>query len=493
MSGRCSTFVAYNLKPKSNMYTLGFDIGTSSVKACVLNAETGQVAGLAQWPETEAPLISLQPGWAEQKPEDWWERVVKATQLAIKAAGNVGDQIAAVGIGYQMHGLVCVDEELQAQRPSIIWCDSRAVPYGQQMARQLGRDYCDHHLLGSPAGFTAAKWAWVKDNEPELAAKTKYIMLPGDYAALRLTGKPTTTIPGLSEGMMWDFAEGKPATIAEHTPEIVPTFGNQGTLTAEAAAALGVPAGIPVTYRAGDQPNNAYSLDVMNPGEVAATAGTSGVVYGVTDRLEGDLQNRINAFAHVNYTTEQPRLGLLLCVNGTGILNAWVRRNILPDLSYPQMNDLCDTVAPGADGLVMVPFGNGAERLMGNRDLGCSMHCLRFNTHTKAHMARAAQEGIVFALIRGMEVMGDIKHIRAAKANMFLNPIFTRTLANVTGAEITLLEADGSVGAARGAAEGLGIATPTPAVVGNIQPQDEAARKPYIDAYQRWTEIVDKL
>lgn len=490
-------------------YLLGFDVGSSSVKASLVDAETGKVAADTHFPEAEAPIMAVKAGWAEQDPAMWWENAKLALKSIMAETGAKGDDIAAIGISYQMHGLVCVDKEQNVLRPSIIWCDSRAVPYGEKAFEELGAERCLSHLLNSPGNFTLAKLAWVKDNEPELFAKIHKAMLPGDYIAMKLSGEINTTISGLSEGIAWDFKEKKPAKFLldyfgfseDLLPDIVPTFSVQSTVSAEAAKELGLKEGTPISYRAGDQPNNAVSLNVFNPGEIASTAGTSGVVYGVLGNVNYDKKSRVNTFAHVNYTTDEDRLGVLLCINGTGILNAWVHRNIVPNLSYPEMNDVASTVPVGADGVTVIPFGNGAERVLENKEVNCSIHGLNFNKHNRAHIIRAAQEGIVFSFCYGMEIMEkmgmDIHKIHAGHANMFLSPLFCNTLASVSGATIELYDTDGAAGAAKGAGIGCGLykdhdeAFASLKQLGVITP-DEANREQYLEAYNRWKDILAK-
>ena len=432
----------------SNRYLLGFDVGSSSVKASLVNADTGKCVATAFYPEKEAPIMAVKAGWAEQDPQMWWDNAKLSLKKIMADAQVKGEDIKAIGISYQMHGLVCVDKNLQALRPSIIWCDSRAVPYGEKAFRDLGAEQCLGHLLNSPGNFTAAKLAWVKENEPDIYEKIYKVMLPGDYIAMRLSGVANTTVSGLSEGMLWDFKNNRVADFLTKyygfdesiISDIVPTFSIQSEVSAEAAAETGLKAGTPITYRAGDQPNNALSLNVFNPGEIASTAGTSGVVYGVLGNVNYDKKSRVNTFAHVNHTEEQTRLGVLLCINGTGILNAWVHRNITPEVGYAEMNDLAATVPIGSEGVTVIPFGNGAERVLENKEIGCSFNGVNFNKHNRAHLVRAAQEGIVFSFCYGMEIMQqmgmDIHKIHAGKANMFLSPLFRDTLAGVSGATI---------------------------------------------------------
>lgn len=487
----------------AKQYLLGFDVGSSSVKASLVDAETGQMAATAFFPEKEAPIKAVKAGWAEQDPEMWWMNAKLSLKKIMADAGATGEDIKAIGISYQMHGLVCVDKNHNALRDSIIWCDSRAVPYGDKAFNDLGSEKCLGHLLNSPGNFTAAKLAWVKENEPEVFDKIYKVMLPGDYIAMKLSGEINTTISGLSEGMMWDFKEKRPAKFLfdyfgfseDVIAPIVPTFAVQSEVSAAAAAETGLKEGTPISYRAGDQPNNALSLNVFNPGEIASTAGTSGVVYGVLGEVNYDSKSRVNTFAHVNYTTELDRLGVLLCINGTGILNAWVHRNITPDLSYAEMNDLAAQAPIGADGVTISPFGNGAERVLENREVGCQIKGVNFNKHNRAHIVRAAQEGIVFSFCYGMEIMRqmgmDIKKIHAGKANMFLSPLFRDTLASTSGAMIELLETDGSVGAAKGAGIGCGMykdnveAFSTLKKIAVIEPDNTKAQQ-YKDAYEKW-------
>ena len=487
---------------KHRRYLLGYDIGSSSVKASLVDADSGQCVSSAFYPKKEAPIKALQPGWAEQSPDDWWQYLKEATADVMKESGAEKSEVCAIGISYQMHGLVCIDKNLRPLRDSIIWCDSRAVPYGQRAFMELGNEHCLSHLLNSPGNFTASKLAWVRENEPDTFNKIYKVMLPGDYIACRLSGTPATTISGLSEGMMWNFKENQPAQFlldyydipSSMLADIVPTFGVQGEVCGKAAQELGLAEGPPITYRAGDQPNNALSLNVFEPGEAATTAGTSGVVYGVLDRVAYDPKSRVNTFAHVNHQPST-RLGVLLCINGTGILNSWMHRNVAPTLSYAEMNDLAAQAPIGADGLSILPFGNGAERVLCDKKVGASIHGIDFNRHSQAHLLHAAQEGIVFSFAYGMQVMSDmgleLKTIRAGKANMFLSPIFRTTLASITGATIELCDTDGSIGAARGAGIGAGIyrdhneAFSSLKILQTIEP-DTANREAYREAYNRW-------
>lgn len=488
-------------------YLLGFDVGSSSVKASLVDVESGEIASSAFYPEKEAPIMAVKAGWAEQDPQMWWENAKLSLKKVMNETGAKGEDILAIGISYQMHGLVCVDKAHKVLRPSIIWCDSRAVPYGERAFRDLGAELCLGHLLNSPGNFTAAKLAWVKENEPALFDRIDKIMLPGDYIAMKLSGEVKTTISGLSEGMLWDFKTKKPAKFLldyfgfdeNMLADVVPTFAIQSVVSKEAAAELGLKEGTPISYRAGDQPNNAVSLNVFNPGEIASTAGTSGVVYGVLGDVNYDTKSRVNTFAHANYTTELDRLGVLLCINGTGILNAWVHRNITPNMGYAEMNDMAAGVPIGSEGVKIIPFGNGAERVLENREVGCSVHGLNFNNHNQAHLVRAAQEGIVFSFCYGMEIMQnmgmELNKIHAGRANMFLSPLFRDTLAGVSGATIELYETDGSVGAAKGAGIGAGIykdnneAFATLKKLAVIEP-DEKKRDEYLNAYAEWKTIL---
>lgn len=491
------------------MYLLGIDVGSSSVKASLVNAETGKCASSAFFPKSEAKIIAVRPGWAEQEPQSWWDYMKQSIAAVMSEAGAKATDVAAIGISYQMHGLVCVDKDLNALRPAIIWCDSRAVEIGQRAFDHIGHEKCLSHMLNSPGNFTASKLKWVKDNEPDIFAKIYKVMLPGDYIAMRMTGEIRTTVSGLSEGIMWDFnTESVARTLLDHyeipeemVADICPTFGEQGRMSRQAAEELGLAAGTPVTYRAGDQPNNALSLNVFNPGEIASTAGTSGVVYGVNGVVNYDPLSRVNTFAHVNHSAEAARLGILLCVNGTGILNSWLKRNVMPDVSYADMNDIAAKAPIGAEGLSVLPFGNGAERMLENKEIGCQIQGLNFNVHNRSHLARAVQEGIVFSFQYGIEIMKkmgmEVSKIHAGNANMFLSPLFRNTLASVSGATIELYDTDGSVGAAKGAGMGAGIykshdeAFASLERVAVIEP-DSANAAQYQEAYALWKARLEK-
>lgn len=488
------------------MYLLGYDIGSSSVKASLVNAETGRTIASDFYPKTEAEIIAVKPGWAEQRPQQWWDCLKHATESILAIAKIDPKEIKAIGISYQMHGLVMVDKYKVPLRPAIIWCDSRGVPYGEKAFGALGEEKCLSHILNSPGNFTATKLAWVKENEPAVFDKIDKIMLPGDYIAMRLTDRICTTVSGLSEMMLWDFKEGKVADFLmeyfgfseDIIPEIVPTFSIQGRVTAEAAAELGLAEGTPVSYRAGDQPNNALSLNVFNPGEIASTAGTSGVVYGVLGEVNYDTKSRVNTFAHVNHSNDATRLGVLLCINGTGILNSWSKRTVAPEgISYAEMNDVAAKAPIGAEGVSVIPFGNGAERVLQNKEVNCSIHGVNFLTHNKSHILRAAQEGIVFSFMYGMEIMEQmgmpINKIHAGHANMFLSPLFRNTLAGVSGATIELYDTDGSVGAAKGAGMGAGIYRDNNEAFASLEKIEiiepsQADRHAYRDAYELWKE-----
>ena len=493
------------------MYTLGFDLGSSSVKAALVEAATGKVLARVTAPSTEMSMDAPEPGWAEQNPEDWYRYAREATQDILARTQVQGKDIKAVGIGYQMHGLVLVDDQHEVVRPSIIWCDGRAVTTGERAFTAIGAATCLGHCLNSPGNFTAAKLKWVADNEPDNYARAKYAMLPGDYLALRLTGQPTTTVTGLSEGVFWDFKENSIAQLvldemqlnADLLPPRVPAVGPQGELTAEAASAFGLAAGTVVGYRAGDQPNNALSLNVLAPGEVAATGGTSGVVYGVTDQLAYDPGQRVNSFAHVNHADGSPRIGVLLCINGAGILHRWVK-NLLGGeaLGYGEMETLAAGVPAGCDGLHFLPFGNGPERMLGNKNIGAHLLGLDLNRHDRAHVVRAGLEGIAFAFVYGMRVMKDLgvdlSTIRVGNDNLFQSQVFATTIATLTGATIEIHNTTGAVGAALAAGVSVGLAPDLSTAVGRqevlAQVGPGADGEALTKAYDRWAKsLADRL
>lgn len=492
------------------MYLLGYDIGSSSIKAALVDANTGEQLAVAQQPKVEMEMIAEQPGWAEQQPEDWWKHVCKATQELLHTTDIAASDIKGIGIAYQMHGLVMLDRHGDAIRPSLIWCDSRAVDIGNEAFATLGEEKCLSHLLNSPGNFTASKLRWVQLHEPESYAACDKIMLPGDFIAYKLSGEINTTISGLSEGMMWDFKERKAASLVlDHydiddqlLPDIKDTFSVQGRVSAKASAETGLTVGTPITYRAGDQPNNALSLNVLNPGEVAATGGTSGVVYGVVDKPLYDPQSRVNGFAHVNYTEVKPLTGILLCINGAGIQYGWVRNQLTPpNTSYEALEALAAQAPVGADGLCVIPFGNGAERMLANKDVGAHFINLQLNRHQKSHLYRATLEGIAFSFVYGMHILRDmgmsIEVIKVGNDNLFLSNIFSQTIATLTGAKIEMLQTTGAVGAALAAGVGAGVYSDLTSALAQLKLEQVILpggdRMPYAEAYDRWESSLQKL
>ena len=489
------------------MLLLGIDVGTSSIKVSVLDAATQQCIATAQYPETESKIISLQPGWAEQAPEQWWQ-YVQQTILKCHASKKYNPlDIAAIGIAYQMHGLVLVDNNQQPLRNSIIWCDSRAVEIGNKAFHAIGEEKCLSQLLNSPGNFTACKLAWVKENEPAVYKKIDTVMLPGDFITMKLTGENTTTSSALSEGTFWDFTKNEISkTVLDYFgfdqsffPVLKNVFAAHGYVKENIAAALSLKPGIPVSYKAGDQPNNALSLNVLQPGEVAATAGTSGVIYGVSDELHYDRQSRINSFAHVNYTEQQKRIGILLCINGVGIFNRWIKNITGANETYAGLNAAAAKVSIGANGLLALPFGNGAERMLNNKIIGGHFHNLNFNIHSTAHLIRAVQEGIAFSFRYGLDIMRENginpTVVRASKANLFLSDVFTQSFANVNNAAVEFYEGDGSFGAAIGAGIGAGIYTDAMAASQNRKATNVITAQntdQYEELYAQWKQALQQ-
>jgi len=498
------------------MLALGIDLGTSSIKVSIVDASTQQCIASAQYPETEREIISSQPGWAEQSPSQWWSDVKKTIQKLNATNKYNSKDIKAIGIAYQMHGLVCVDKNKNVLRDSIIWCDSRAVEIGNNACQKIGEEKCLSHLLNSPGNFTASKLAWVKQNEPEIFDKIDKIMLPGDFIAMMMTGEISTTIAALSEGIFWDFKNNELSKdVMKHfgfdisfIPEIKNVFTEHGKLSAAVAKELSLTEGIPVTYKAGDQPNNALSLNVLQPGEVAATAGTSGVIYAVSDQLTYDKQSRVNSFAHVNHKApsslgegvgDEVRIGVLLNINGTGILNRWIKNIAGSSLTYQQLNDAAAAIKPGSDGLTILPFGNGAERMLNNKMVNAHIQQIDFNRHRSAHLYRAAQEGIAFALRYGFDIMRENNiHpsvIRAGRANMFLSNVFTETFVNTTNTPVEFYKTDGSIGAAIGACIGAGIFTSYKEAFSKSKPVQKVEPEQttlYNDLYEQWKTVLLK-
>jgi xylulokinase len=479
------------------MLLLGIDLGTSSIKVSVIDSQTQECLCTVQYPETETAIIAEHPGWAEQSPDTWWENVQQAILKANATGLYDSKSVGAIGIAYQMHGLVLVDKAQNVLRNSIIWCDSRAVEIGNRAFKTIGEEKCLSNLLNSPGNFTASKLSWVKQNEPEIFEKIYKVMLPGDFIGMKLSGEINTSVSSLSEGVFWDFARNELSKeVLNHFPEIQPVFTDHGRITAEIAAKLSLKHGIPVSYKAGDQPNNALSLNVLKPGEVAANGGTSGVIYGVSDQLTYDHQSRINSFAHVNFSEEQKRIGVLLCINGTGILNRWTRDVIAPGLAYDTMNAEASAIGIGSNGLRILPFGNGAERMLNNKNIGAHFHRIDLNIQSRAHIFRAVQEGIAFAFRYGLDIMREngMKPglIRAGKANMFSSELFIEAFVNACGVPVELYNNEGSIGAAIGSGIGVGEFS-TENAFSNLKPirmiEPQRSRE-YEPVYQEWKELL---
>lgn len=490
------------------MLLLGIDIGTSSIKVAIVDAKTSNTLVTVQYPEIESPIKALQAGWAEQDPEMWWEHVQAAILKAHATKKYDPSKIASIGIAYQMHGLVIVDKDQQVLRDSIIWCDSRAVEIGNKAFKKIGEENALSHLLNSPGNFTASKLAWVKDQEPAIFEKIDKIMLPGDFIAMKLSGSITTSIAALSEGIFWDFKNNEISKDVLNYfgfstsifPTIQDVFSIHGLVSADIATKLNLPTGIPIAYKAGDQPNNALSLNVLSPGEVAATAGTSGVIYGVGDTLNFDKASRINQFAHVNYTLAENRLGMLLCINGTGIMNSWAKKFIGDMDDYASMNDAAEKISIGSDGLQIIPFGNGAERMLNNKIIGAQILNLDLNKHTNAHIYRAVQEGIAFAFRYGIDIMRENgiqpAVIKAGNANMFKSKVFTEAFVNTLNTPVELYDVDGSVGAAKGGGIGAKIYVSAKDAFANdepIQTIEPTVYETYNEQYEHWLKQLQQF
>lgn len=492
------------------MYAIGYDIGSSSIKASIVHVGTGQIVAMGKYPESEMPIEASQPGWAEQKPEMWWETICILTKQLLSSNHIQQDQIMSIGIAYQMHGLVLVDKDHKVLRPAIIWCDSRASEIGAQALRDLGDSYCMNHLLNTPGNFTASKLKWVKENEPEIFDKVHKWMLPGDYIAMQFTDEIYSTISGYSEGIFWDFKQNSSAGTllqyygisSEMMPDLIDTFSIQGRVTTKAATMSGLAAGTPVTYRAGDQPNNAMALKVLDPGDIAATAGTSGVVYAVSDKLEHDVLSRVNGFAHINHQYDQIRIGQLLCINGCGILYAWMRKQVAASgQTYEHMEKQLSAIPVGSDGLVILPFGNGSERILNDKMLGARIDNLQFNIHTQAHLFRAALEGIAFSFAYGMDILKSIgiqpATIKVGNDNLFLSDTFSSCMANLLQCNIEMYDTTGAVGAAKASTVALGEYHSIHEAINDTKPIKvtlyQSNNDPYLQAYDHWSKQLNNL
>jgi len=490
------------------MYYIGYDLGSSSIKVSIVCSKTGKNIHTLSEPKNEMQIISTQNDWAEQDPNNWWKHICNGTRRILKESKLDSSEIISIGISYQMHGLVIIDKKGNSLRNSIIWCDSRAVEIGDTAFNDIGSLKCSENLLNSPGNFTVSKLKWVKENEPDIYRKIYKFMLPGDYIAFKMTNIVNSTRNGLSEGILWDYKENKVAKWLLNyykidtslTPNIVENFTNQGETTSRSAKETGLPVGIPITYRAGDQPNNALSLNVLKNGEVAATGGTSGVVYAVTNKLKSKESTRINHFAHVNYSNNNKLIGKLLCINGAGIMYKWLKKNTSAS-SYEEMNNSADKIPIGSNGLVVIPFGNGSERMFNNKNIGTHFFNLNLNIHSESHLYRASLEAIAFSFVYGIEIMKDdgtqIKIIKAGNDNLFKSDIFSNTVSTLINHDIEIYNTTGSVGAARAS----GLIDGDFDKFGDFLSQNNHVKtykpnknnKEYIKAYKNWKNELKTL
>ena len=441
------------------MFNIGLDIGTSFVKVALTEINSGKAIDLISYPEKEQDIISIKNGWAEQDPNVWWQNSCEAIRLLINRNNINPVNIKGVGVSYQMHGLVMVDSSGKCLRNSIIWCDDRAVDIGKKAYYDLGNQFCVENLLNSPANFTASKLKWIKDNESELFSKIYKIMLPGDYIAYKLSGKINTTKSGLSEGIFWDYKKDKISTellnyygIKESIfPEIVPSFGYQCCVDEKGANDTGLTPNTPINYRAGDQPNNALSLNVLTPGQIAATAGTSGVIYAVSSNILTSESERINNFIHVS-NDDNLIIGKLLCINGAGIQYSKLKNDLNIE-SYDEMNEMSNIPPVGSSNLIYLPFGNGSERMLNNKNIGSKLINFDQNVHEDSFVIRSTLEGIAFAFVYGMQILikDGVKpvNIRAGNDNLFRSNVFGETIATLLNLNIEIYETTGAIGASR--------------------------------------------
>ena len=490
------------------MFYIGYDIGSSSIKIALLNAKNNKEVALVSEPKGEMKIEALRPNWAEQSPDLWWEHLCIGTKRILFENKINPNQVLGVGISYQMHGLVILDKNKKVLRDAIIWCDSRAVEIGNKAAEEIGKKKYGQHLLNSPGNFTASKLKWVKENEPKIYEQAAFFMLPGDFIAFKLSGEILTSINGLSEGILWDYKDKKIADwLLDYydldpnlIPPLVENFQNQGGITSAASKATGLPKGISINYRAGDQPNNALSLNVLRPGEIAATGGTSGVLFAVKDYATTKEFTKVNHFAHVNYSKENPRIGTLLCINGVGILYNWLKK-ITGNKDYHTMNLFASEASIGSENLLVLPFGNGSERMLDNSNLGAHFNNLNLNVHNKKHLYRAALEGIAFSFVYGAEIMKQdgvkTKVIRAGNDNLFQSKIFAETISNLLEQPIEIYSTTGAIGAARAASINNGINS-IESLINNLirveYVEPKTNNDAYYAAYQNWKKIlINKL
>ena len=456
---------------------LGIDLGTTGVKAALFAADDGRVVSSAF---VEYPLYHPQPGWAEQHPADWWQATLTAIRVCL-AEGAVGGvqppDVAGVGLSGQMHGVVLLDEQGQVLRPCIIWADQRSEAEARWMTERVGAARLIE-LVSNPAltGFSAPKLLWIRDNEPELFARARTMLLPKDYIRYRLTGTMAMEISDAAGTCLLNVKEGEwsrevlaaievdPSLL----PPVVPSDAVSGTITEAVAAQTGLPAGTPVAGGGADNACGAVGNGVVQAGLALVSIGTSGVVLAHSDVPQVDMSGpvpRVHTFNHA-----MPRAWYLMGVTqGAGLSLRWLRDNIgLPERALERWTGLdayellakeAESVPPGSDGLLFLPYLQG-ERTPHLDPYARGGWIGLTASHDRRYLVRSVLEGVAFSLKDCFTIIQEqglhIEQVRATGGGA-KSLVWRQIIADILGVELVITNAQ--EGPAFGAALLAGVAS----------------------------------
>src|SRR5215213_1683580 len=443
----------------ATQYFLGIDTSTTSSKALLID-EHGEVIAVASSPHT---LQTPRPLWSEQDPREWWEAVSASIRSALEKAGIGGEQIAAVGLTGQMHGLVLLDETGNVLRPAILWNDQRTQSQCDEIHARIGRERFIQ-ITGNVAltGFTAPKILWVKENEPEVYARAKHVLLPKDYIRYKLTGEFAMDKADGAGTVLFDLAsrdwsDDVLAALSIPRAWMPRTFeGTEftGYVTEEAAQLTGLNARTPVAAGGGDQAAGAVGVGAVEPGIVGLTVGTSGVVFATTPLPLIEPQGRLHAFCHA-----VPGLwhfmGVMLSAAGS---LQWYRDTLASGMSFDDLLQEAESISAGSEGLQFLPYLSG-ERTPHPNPLARGAFIGLTLRHSRAHMTRALLEGVSFGLKDSFTLiqhagLGAITQVRASGGGT-KGALWRQILASVLEAELVTVNT--TEGAAYGAAILAGV------------------------------------
>jgi xylulokinase len=435
-------------------FVLGIDVSTTATKA-VLVDEAGAVRAIGT---ADYDFLSPRPLWSEQRPELWWDGTQVAVRAALSGAGVRAEDVAAVGLTGQMHGLVLLDRDEQVLRPAILWNDQRTAAECELIRQLVGPERLIQ-ITGNDAltGFTAPKLVWVRDHEPEVWARVAHVLLPKDYVRLKLTGVHAVDVADGAGTLLFDLAQ------RTWSPEVTgalgidpawlpPTFEGPavtGALSAAGAAATGLLAGTPVVAGGGDQAANGIGLGVIGPGTTALSLGTSGVVFAPTDRPIFDPLGRVHAFCHA-VPGRWHFMSVMLSAAGS---LRWFRDTLAPGAAFGELAAAAGEVPAGSDGLVFLPYLSGERSPYPDPAARAAFVGLTLG-HDRRHLTRAVLEGVAFGLRDGLDLMigagmAAPAQIRASGGGI-ASPLWRQILADVLDAEIATVNT--TEGAASGAA-----------------------------------------